>query len=86
VTVWSAPNYCYRCGNIAAILDLDENLKRSFKTFDAVTDSSKSIPPKSVLPYFLWEICSKFNIYNIYVENFMFSLCYIMLLFLILIF
>ena len=35
VTIWSAPNYCYRCGNIAAILELDENLTKLYKTFEA---------------------------------------------------
>jgi serine/threonine-protein phosphatase 4 catalytic subunit len=33
VTVWSAPNYCYRCNNVASILQVDENLGQRFVKF-----------------------------------------------------
>lgn len=43
-TIWSAPNYCYRCGNVAAILEISENLERYFNTFCAAPDSEKKMP------------------------------------------
>lgn len=52
-TVWSAPNYCYRCGNKAAILKLGYNLERTFEIFNAVPESMTSQHPKSIVPYFL---------------------------------
>lgn len=53
VTVWSAPNYCYRCGNVASILNISENLDRTFEIFHATKDSSRAVPIRQVVPYFL---------------------------------
>mmetsp|Transcript_32315 Transcript_32315/g.79793 ORF Transcript_32315/g.79793 Transcript_32315/m.79793 type:complete len:306 (-) Transcript_32315:137-1054(-) len=54
VTVWSAPNYCYRCGNVAAIMELDENLERNFKVFEAAPQEARGLPAKKAAPdYFL---------------------------------
>eukprot|EP00033_Pygsuia_biforma_P000133 GCRY01000168.1.p1 GENE.GCRY01000168.1~~GCRY01000168.1.p1 ORF type:complete len:306 (+),score=28.97 GCRY01000168.1:245-1162(+) len=54
VTVWSAPNYCYRCGNVAAIMELDEHAQESFKCFEAAPQESRGLPAKKPLPdYFL---------------------------------
>jgi len=52
VTVWSAPNYCYRCGNIAAIMQVDQDLKRNFLTFEAVEQPAAAVERTSI-PYFL---------------------------------
>lgn len=54
VTVWSAPNYCYRCGNVAAILELDENLNKKFTVFEAAPQEARGVPSKKPAPdYFL---------------------------------
>ena len=54
VTVWSAPNYCYRCGNIASVMELDENLNRAFKKFDAAAVENRNKPERQTAgDYFL---------------------------------
>ena len=54
VTVWSAPNYCYRCGNLASILVFeDECEKKEFKMIPVHEQSAKAPPPRTVVPYFL---------------------------------
>ncbi|KAI9633135.1 Metallo-dependent phosphatase-like protein [Dioszegia hungarica] len=55
VTVWSAPNYCYRCGNTASVLELDENLRQEYKVFECAPADARTIPQKRPLmhEYFL---------------------------------
>jgi len=54
VTVWSAPNYCYRCGNVAAVMELDENLNKNFKVFEAAPHEARGVPSKKPpIDYFL---------------------------------
>ncbi len=52
VTVWSAPNYCYRCGNVASILEFDEHLNRDFKIFKEVAEQEET-QKRNLVPYFL---------------------------------
>jgi hypothetical protein len=54
-TVWSAPNYCYRCGNVASALEIDENLEFFFNVFGPSPEGDidkvrrKPIPSESIL-------------------------------------
>lgn len=40
VTVWSAPNYCYRCGNSASIMRVDDEGAATFKVYDAAVENT----------------------------------------------
>jgi hypothetical protein len=54
LTVWSAPNYYYRCGNRAAIVRIDQKLNKEFIQFEASADNDRhNVSSDNVLPYFL---------------------------------
>lgn len=53
VTIFSAPNYCYRCGNQAAIMEVDEHMEFTFIPFDPAP-RDESFGSKTRMPdYFL---------------------------------
>lgn len=54
VTLFSAPNYCYRAGNQAAIMEIDEHLHYSFRQFDPPPMQKEEGPHRRTVPdYFL---------------------------------
>lgn len=54
VTVFSAPNYCYRCGNQAAIMEVDETLRCSYSQSDPAPKKVDSLVLRKRTPdYFL---------------------------------
>ena len=40
-TIFSTPNYCYRC-NMAAIMEIDESLKQTFIQYDLPSERQLS--------------------------------------------
>lgn len=53
VTIFSAPNYCYRCGNQAGIMELDENMQYTFHQFDPAPRNSEPNVTRRTPDYFL---------------------------------
>ena len=53
LTIFSAPNYCYRCGNVAAIMEVDENMGHQIQTFDSAPRRGEAPIAKYSPDYFL---------------------------------
>jgi len=53
VTIFSAPNYCYRCGNQAAIMEVDEHLRQTYIQFDPAPKQKDVSIQKRTPDYFL---------------------------------
>ena len=53
LTVFSAPNYCYRCGNMASIVEVDDNLGISTHQYEAAPRENEPQAIRRVPSYFL---------------------------------
>jgi serine/threonine-protein phosphatase 2A catalytic subunit len=53
VTIFSAPNYCYRCGNQAGIMELDESQQYTFLQFDPAPRRGEAQVTRRTPDYFL---------------------------------
>lgn len=52
-TIFSAPNYCYRCGNMAAIMEIEECLSVSYTQFHQTSESDEPKISNRCPQYFL---------------------------------
>lgn len=53
VTIFLAPNYCYRCGNQAAIMEVDEHHHRQFLQYDPLVRPGEPTVTRKTPDYFL---------------------------------
>ncbi|XP_009612069.1 serine/threonine-protein phosphatase PP2A catalytic subunit isoform X1 [Nicotiana tabacum] len=53
VTIFSAPNYCYRCGNMASILEVDDSRERTFIQFEPAPRRGEPDVTRRTPDYFL---------------------------------
>lgn len=56
VTIFSAPNYCYRCGNRASILAVDEYVNHEFVQYDHAPPPKSQMPHAMSMPDYLGDI------------------------------
>lgn len=53
VTIFSAPNYCYRCGNMAAIMEVADDMSRKFQKFEPAPRRGEPEASRQTPDYFL---------------------------------
>lgn len=53
VTVFSAPNYCYRCGNMATFMEMDDSGDYVFKQFNPGPETEEKDTIKNIPDYFI---------------------------------
>lgn len=53
VTIFSAPNYCYRCGNLASLMEMDEKGTHDFTQFESSPTKIEDFASSKIPDYFL---------------------------------